>query len=87
VIYRWRLYERIDHRLAYEKVLAWLGPTKKDAAFSSGLRFPIKQGQQIPSNQPDSDDEDGDDDYSGRPMSKEDRKKLRRQGLDDRRAS
>ena len=48
---------------------------------------PIKQGQQIPSTQADSDDEDGDDDYSGRPMSKADRKKLRRQNQDDRRAA
>jgi hypothetical protein len=48
---------------------------------------PIKQGQQMPSTQPDSDDEDGDDDYSGRPMSKADRKKLRRQSQDDRRAA
>ena len=48
---------------------------------------PIKQGQQIPSTQADNDDEDGDDDYSGRPMSKADRKKLRRQNLDDRRAA
>ncbi len=48
---------------------------------------PIKNGQQIPSTQPESDDEDGDDDYSGRPMSKADRKKLRRQGQDDRRAA
>ena len=47
---------------------------------------PIKQGQSVPSTQPDSDDE-GDDDYSGRPMSKADRKKLRRQGLDDRRVA
>ena len=49
--------------------------------------IPIKQGQQMPSTQPDSDDEDGDDDYSGRPMSKADRKKLRRQSQDDRRAA
>lgn len=48
---------------------------------------PIKQGQQIPSTQADGDDEDGDDDYSGRPMSKADRKKLRRQNQDDRRAA
>ncbi len=48
---------------------------------------PVKQGQQIPSTQADSDDEDGDDDYSGRPMSKADRKKLRRQNQDDRRAA
>ena len=48
---------------------------------------PIKQGQQSPSTQADSDDEDGDDDYSGRPMSKADRKKLRRQNQDDRRAA
>lgn len=47
---------------------------------------PIKQGQSIPSTQSDNED-DGDDDYSGRPMSKADRKKLRRQGLDDRRAA
>jgi hypothetical protein len=47
---------------------------------------PIKQGQSIPSTQSDSDDV-GDDDYSDRPMSKADRKKLRRQGLDDRRAA
>ncbi len=59
---------------------------KKDAN-SSARPVPIKQGQQIPSTQPDSDDEDGDDDYSGRPMSKADRKKLRRQGQDDRRAA
>ena len=49
--------------------------------------MPIKQGQQIPSTQGDSDDDEGDDDYSGRPMSKADRKKLRRQQLDDRRAA
>lgn len=49
--------------------------------------MPIKQGQQIPSTLGDSDDDDGDDDYSGRPMSKADRKKLRRQQLDDRRAA
>ena len=48
---------------------------------------PIKQGQQIPSTQADSDEDDGDDDYSGRSMSKADRKKLRRQNLDDRRAA
>ncbi len=48
---------------------------------------PIKQGQPIPSTQADSDDEDGDDEYSGRPMSKADRKKLRRQNQDDRRAA
>ena len=60
--------------------------TKKEAQPST-RPVPIKQGQQIPSTQPDSDDEDGDDDYSGRPMSKADRKKLRRQGQDDRRAA
>ncbi len=49
--------------------------------------IPIKHGQQMPSTQPDSDDEDGDDDYSGRPMSKADRKKLRRQSQDERRAA
>jgi len=49
--------------------------------------MPIKQGQQIPSTQGDSDEDEGDDDYSGRPMSKADRKKLRRQQLDDRRAA
>ena len=48
---------------------------------------PIKQGQQIPSTQTDGDEEDGDDDYSGRPMSKADRKKFRRQQQDDRRAA
>lgn len=48
---------------------------------------PIKQGQQIPSTQTDSDEEYGDDDYSGRPMSKADRKKIRRQQQDDRRAA
>ena len=47
---------------------------------------PIKPGQPIPSTQSDNDDE-GDDDSSGRPMSKADRKRLRRQGLDDRRAA
>ena len=59
---------------------------KKDSN-PSAKPVPIKQGQQIPSTQPDSDDEDGDEDYSGRPMSKADRKKLRRQGQDDRRAA
>lgn len=59
----------------------------KKEAQPSTRPVPIKQGQQIPSTQPDSDDEDGDDDYSGRPMSKADRKKLRRQGQDDRRAA
>ncbi len=59
---------------------------KKDSN-PSAKPVPIKPGQQIPSTQPDSDDEDGDDDYSGRPMSKADRKKLRRQGQDDRRAA
>ncbi len=51
--------------------------------------IPVKQGQQMPSTQPDSDDEDGDgdDDYAGRPMSKADRKRLRRQSQDDRRAA
>ena len=49
--------------------------------------MPIKQGQQIPSTQGDSDENEGDDDYSGRPMSKADRKKHRRQQLDDRRAA
>ncbi len=48
---------------------------------------PVKQGQQIPSTQTDGDEEDGDDDYSGRPMSKADRKKFRRQQQDDRRAA
>jgi len=48
---------------------------------------PIKPGQQMPSTQSESDDDDGDDDYSGRPMSKADRKKLRRQNQDDRRAA
>ena len=54
---------------------------------SSTKPVPIKQGQQIPSTQADSDDEDGDDDYSGRSMSKAERKKLRRQNFDDRRAA
>ena len=49
--------------------------------------IPVKQGQQIPSTQTDGDEEDGDDDYSGRPMSKADRKKFRRQQQDDRRAA
>ncbi len=49
--------------------------------------IPIKLGQPIPSTQADSDEEDGDGDYSGRPMSKADRKKLRRQQQDDRRAA
>ncbi len=53
----------------------------------SSKPVPIKQGQQIPSTQADSDEEDGDDDYSGRPMSKADRKKFRRQQQDDRRAA
>lgn len=48
---------------------------------------PIKQGQTIPSTQPEHDDDEDDDDYSGKPMSKADRKKLRRQNLDDRRAA
>ena len=48
---------------------------------------PVKQGQQIPSTQTDGDEEAGDDDYSGRPMSKADRKKFRRQQQDDRRAA
>ncbi len=47
---------------------------------------PIKQGQAIPSTQADHDDEDDEDD-SGRPMSKADRKRLRRQNQDDRRAA
>ncbi len=47
----------------------------------------IKPGLSIPSTQPVHDDEDEDDDYSGRPISKADRKKLRRQNLDDRRAA
>ena len=54
---------------------------------SSTKPVPIKQGQQIPSTQADSDDEEGDDDYSGRSMSKAERKKLRRQNFDDRRAA
>ncbi len=49
--------------------------------------IPIKQGQPIPSTQADSNEDDGDDDYSGRPMSKADRKKFRRQQQDDRRAA
>ena len=59
---------------------------KKDSA-PLGKPVPIKQGQQMPSTQSESDDEDGDDDYSGRQMSKADRKKLRRQNQDDRRAA
>ena len=58
---------------------------KKDSAPLT-KPVPIKQGQPIPSTQSDSED-DGDDDYSGRPLSKADRKKLRRQGQDDRRAA
>jgi len=58
----------------------------KDSAPST-KPVPINQKQPIPSTQPNSDEEDGDDDYSGRPLSKADRKKLRRQGLDDRRAA
>jgi len=58
---------------------------KKDSAPPT-KPIPIKQGQSIPSTQPDN-DEEGDDDYSGRPLSKADRKKLRRQGQDDRRAA
>jgi len=59
---------------------------KKDSAPLT-KPVPIKQGQQMPSTQSESDDEEGDDDYSGRPMSKADRKKLRRQSQDDRRAA
>jgi len=58
---------------------------KKDSALQT-KPVPIKQGQPIPSTQLDNEDE-GDDDYSGRPLSKADRKKLRRQGQDDRRAA
>jgi len=59
---------------------------KKDSAPLT-KPVPIKQGQQMPSTQSESEDEEGDDDYSGRPMSKADRKKLRRQNQDDRRAA
>lgn len=59
---------------------------KKDSAPLT-KPVPIKQGQQMPSTQSASDDEEGDDDDSGRPMSKADRKKLRRQSQDDRRAA
>ena len=56
-------------------------------SLSSTKPVSIKQGQQFPSTQADSDDEEGDDDYSGRSMSKAERKKLRRQNFDDRRAA
>lgn len=59
---------------------------KKDSAPLT-KPVPIKQGQQMPSTQSENNDEDGDDEYSGRPMSKADRKKLRRQNQDDRRAA
>ena len=59
---------------------------KKDSAPLT-KPIPIKQGQQMPSTKSESEDEEGNDDYSGRPMSKADRKKLRRQSQDDRRAA
>jgi hypothetical protein len=48
---------------------------------------PIQQGQSLPSTQPDADEDDGDENNSNRPMSKAERKKMRRMQQDDRRAA
>ena len=48
---------------------------------------PIHKGQSLPSTNSDNDDEDSDDNYSGRPMSKAERKKQRRTQQEDRRAA
>ncbi|MEQ1829379.1 MAG: hypothetical protein ABL921_25670, partial [Pirellula sp.] len=47
----------------------------------------IQAGQSLPSTQSDEDDADSDEGYGGRPMSKAERKKLRRMQQDDRRAA
>jgi hypothetical protein len=59
-----------------------------DATINSSKPVPIQQGQVLPSTRSaESDEEDSDDNYSGRPMSKAERKKLRRTQQEDRRAA
>jgi len=59
-----------------------------DATINSSKPVSIQQGQVLPSTRSvENDDEDSDDDYSGRPMSKAERKKLRRTQQEDRRAA
>ena len=59
-----------------------------DATINASKPVPIQQGQVLPSTRSaESDEEDSDDNYSGRPMSKAERKKLRRTQQEDRRAA
>ena len=59
-----------------------------DATINSSKPVPIQQGQVLPSTRTaESEEEDSDDNDSGRPMSKAERKKLRRTQQEDRRAA
>lgn len=59
-----------------------------DATINSSKPVPIQQGQVLPSTRSvESEEEDSDDNDSGRPMSKAERKKLRRTQQEDRRAA
>jgi hypothetical protein len=59
-----------------------------DATINSSKPVSIQQGQVLPSTRSaESEEEDSDDNYSGRPMSKAERKKLRRIQQEERRAA